>query len=140
MSRSEFFSLRNLQGCCLLFNYQGSLFCCLIRDSHINISYVFSLVNNFFNLFLSSILKCFQHLSDNFYRISCLQIFVNTFLIKTLIFYAKRAGGRHILFLCGFFDDFFYIRTRKIICLRAKLAFDLGIFVLFKLVEFVNSC
>ena len=51
MSRSEFFSLRNLQGCCLLFNYQGSLFCCLIRDSHINIPYVFSLVNNFFNLF-----------------------------------------------------------------------------------------
>ena len=60
MSRSEFFSLRNLQGCCLLFNYQGSffVFVCLSRVS-LNIISCVSLVCQ--DVFLT-FFDFFQHL------------------------------------------------------------------------------
>ena len=47
-------SLRNFQGRCLLFSYQGSLFCCLshLSDNFYIISCRFVFVNNFFQLFL----------------------------------------------------------------------------------------
>jgi len=44
--------LRNFQGCCLLFNYQGSSLFLLIRSSSDILSRRFSLVKNFF-IFLS---------------------------------------------------------------------------------------
>ena len=40
--------LRNFQGCCLLFNYQGSSLFSLIRSSSDILSRCFSLVKNFF--------------------------------------------------------------------------------------------
>ena len=79
MSRSEFFSLRNLQGCCLLFNYQGSLFCCLIRDSHINISYVFSLVNNFFKFIFRRSFIANHRSTDSLFRLPYLSTNVNKY-------------------------------------------------------------
>ena len=48
--------LRNFQGCCLLFNYQGSSLFLLIRSSSDILSYRFSLVKNFF-IFLFAV--CF---------------------------------------------------------------------------------
>ena len=52
MSRSEIFSLRNFQGCCLLFSYQGSLlFSCFSRVSFDIISCSFLFVKPFFNFF-----------------------------------------------------------------------------------------
>ena len=48
--------LRNFQGCCLLFNYQGSSLFLLIRSSSDILSYCFSLVKNFF-IFLFAV--CF---------------------------------------------------------------------------------
>ena len=42
------FLLKNLQGCCLLFNYQGSFSCCRLSDSSFILSHSQSLVNNFF--------------------------------------------------------------------------------------------
>ena len=42
------FLLKNLQGCCLLFNYQGSFLCCRLSDSLFILSHSQSLVNNFF--------------------------------------------------------------------------------------------
>ena len=41
--------LRNFQGCCLLFNYQGSSLFLLIRSSSDILSRRFSLVKNFFH-------------------------------------------------------------------------------------------
>ena len=62
----------NLQGCCLLFSYQGSLFL-LSCDSHIRLTQLFLFVNNFFNLFFADrFLSC--HISnvsrDSLVRIS----------------------------------------------------------------------
>ena len=54
---SELFSLKNFQGLCLLSIVQLSmfiLFSCRFRDSHIRLSHLSSLVNNFFNLFFLS--------------------------------------------------------------------------------------
>ena len=48
--------LRNFQGCCLLFNYQGSSLFLFIRSSSDILSYRFSLVKNFF-IFLFAV--CF---------------------------------------------------------------------------------
>ena len=48
--------LRNFQGCCLLFNYQGSSLFLLIRSSFDILSRCFSLVKNFF-IFLFAV--CF---------------------------------------------------------------------------------
>ena len=48
--------LRNFQGCCLLFNYQGSSLFLLIRSSFDILSHRFSLVKNFF-IFLFAV--CF---------------------------------------------------------------------------------
>ena len=54
-------SLRNFQGRCLLFSYQGSLLCCLshLSDNFYIISCRFAFVNNFFQLFSSSFSKVF---------------------------------------------------------------------------------
>ena len=50
--------LRNFQGCCLLFNYQGSSLFLLIRSSSDILSYRFSLVKNFF-IFLFAVCSGF---------------------------------------------------------------------------------
>ena len=50
--------LRNFQGCCLLFNYQGSSLFLLIRSSSDILSHRFSLVKNFF-IFLFAVCSGF---------------------------------------------------------------------------------
>ena len=55
--RSEY-SLKNFQGCCLLFNYQGSSLFLLIRSSSDILSRRFSLVKNFF-IFLFAVCSGF---------------------------------------------------------------------------------
>ena len=50
--------LRNFQGCCLLFNYQGSSLFLLIRSSSDILSRRFSLVKNFF-IFLFAVCSGF---------------------------------------------------------------------------------
>ena len=50
--------LRNFQGCCLLFNYQGSSLFLLIRNSSDILSRRFSLVKNFF-IFLFAVCSGF---------------------------------------------------------------------------------
>ena len=50
--------LRNFQGCCLLFNYQGSALFSLIRSSSDILSLCFSLVKNFF-IFLFAVCSGF---------------------------------------------------------------------------------
>ena len=51
--------LRNFQGCCLLFNYQGSLLFLLIRSSFDILSRRFPFVKNFFIFFLLSVPEVF---------------------------------------------------------------------------------
>ena len=51
--------LRNFQGCCLLFNYQGSSLFLLIRSSFDILSRRFPFVNNFFIFFLLSVPEVF---------------------------------------------------------------------------------
>ena len=51
--------LRNFQGCCLLFNYQGSSLFLLIRSSFDILSRRFPFVKNFFIFFLLSVPEVF---------------------------------------------------------------------------------
>ena len=51
--------LRNFQGCCLLFNYQGSSLFLLIRSSFDILSHYFLFVKNFFIFFLLSVPEVF---------------------------------------------------------------------------------
>lgn len=51
--------LRNFQGCCLLFNYQGSSLFLLIRNSSDILSRRFPFVKNFFIFFLLSVPEVF---------------------------------------------------------------------------------
>lgn len=71
--------LRNFQGCCLLFNYQGSSLFLLIRSSFDILSHCFSLVKNFFH-FLFAV--CFGSVSPSqvsFNRLSHRLLFVKNF-------------------------------------------------------------
>ena len=58
--------LRNFQGCCLLFNYQGSSLFLLIRSSSDILSRCFSLVKNFF-IFLFAVCSGFFLLHKSAY-------------------------------------------------------------------------
>ena len=51
--------LRNFQGCCLLFNYQGSSLFLLIRSSFNILSHHFLFVKNFFHFLLLSVPEVF---------------------------------------------------------------------------------
>ena len=51
--------LRNFQGCCLLFNYQGSSLFLLIRNSFNILSHHFLFVKNFFHFLLLSVPEVF---------------------------------------------------------------------------------
>ena len=56
------FSLRNFQGCCLLFNYQGSvLFRCIFATALIDYHIFRRLSTTFLNYFLLSFFKKFCH-------------------------------------------------------------------------------
>ena len=71
--------LRNFQGCCLLFNYQGSSLFLLIRSSSDILSRRFSLVKNFF-IFLFAV--CFGFFSSSqvsLFRLSHWLLFVKNF-------------------------------------------------------------
>ena len=71
--------LRNFQGCCLLFNYQGSSLFSLIRSSFNILSRCFSLVKNFF-IFLFAV--CSGSCSPSqvsLFRISHRLLFVKNF-------------------------------------------------------------
>ena len=79
------FLLKNLQGCCLLFNYQGSFSCCRLSDSLFILSHSQSLVNNFF-IFLfccplqSSLSFETAYLEYHFYRHLSTRNFIYFFL------------------------------------------------------------
>ena len=70
--------LRNFQGCCLLFNYQGSSLFLLIRSSSDILSRRFSLVKNFF-IFLFAICSGFFPSQVSLFRLSHWLFFVKNF-------------------------------------------------------------
>ena len=73
--------LRNFQGCCLLFNYQGSSLFLLTRSSFDILSRCFSLVKNFF-IFLFLFAVCSGSCSPSqvsLFRLSHQLLFVKNF-------------------------------------------------------------
>ena len=63
-------------------------FVVVFRDSHIRLSHLSSLVNNFFNLFFTVLFDSFVS-RDSFVRITPLQIKVNTFFQNILLYSYK---------------------------------------------------
>ena len=79
-SRTSFYSmsvlnflLKNLQGCCLLFNYQGSF---SLLSSQRQLIYIITFAIACQQLFYFSLLSLKR---DNSYILSCLSLFVNNF-------------------------------------------------------------
>ena len=81
MSRSENFLLEIFQGCCLLFNYQGSvLFRCIFATALIDYHIFRRLSTTFLNYFLLSFFKKVLS-SDSSSRLPHLSFLVNTFFL-----------------------------------------------------------
>ena len=90
MSRSENFLLEIFQGCCLLFNYQGSvLFRCIFATALIDYHIFRRLSTTFLNYFFAVI---FQKVlsSDSSSRLSHLLLFVNNFFYFFLIIFKSK--------------------------------------------------
>ena len=71
--------LRNFQGCCLLFNYQGSSLFLLIRSSSDILSRRFSFVKNFFVFLFAVCFGFFSSSQVSLFRLSHWLLFVKNF-------------------------------------------------------------
>ena len=134
--------LRNFQGCCLLFNYQGSSLFLLIRNSSDILSHHFPFVKNFFHFAVcsgsvSSSQVSFNRLSHphpsvkNFFHVvqrsalaSCptvalgLILFIGLSQRQVVSYHGKSELSMFFLFFIFFaqfrqFNGFFHIKRKK---------------------------
>ena len=112
MSRSvlKFSLLRNFQGCCLLFNYQGSVGCCRVSTAILDYHMFCRLSTTFFiffwNLFFSTFIAFFRfHISDAFccFPVTLLSAFYINISNSTCQLFLFSTFQLHTVFTCQFF-------------------------------------
>ena len=104
--------LRNFQGCCLLFNYQGSSLFLLIRSSFDILSHRFLFVKNFFHVVQRSALASCPTVALG------LILFIGLSQRQVVSYHGKSELSMFFLFFIFFaqfrqFNGFFHIKRKK---------------------------
>ena len=104
--------LRNFQGCCLLFNYQGSSLFLLIRSSFDILSRRFPFVKNFFHFLLQSALASCPTVALG------LILFIGLSQRQVVSYHGKSELSMFFVFFIFFaqfrqFNGFFHIKRKK---------------------------
>ena len=101
--------LRNFQGCCLLFNYQGSSLFLLIRSSFDILSRRFLFVKNFFHVVQRSALASCPTVALG------LILFIGLSQRQVVSYHGKSELSMFFIFFAQFrqFNGFFHIKRKK---------------------------
>ena len=111
--------LRNFQGCCLLFNYQGSSLFLLIRSSFNILSHRFSFVKNFFIFLFAVCSRSCSPSQVSLFRLSHQLLFVKNFfhfVQRSALASCPIAPLRLSFSSSVCFSDMCYLITLKVNC------------------------
>ena len=110
--------LRNFQGCCLLFNYQGSSLFLLIRISFDVLSHYFLFVKNFFHFLFTVCSGSCSPSQVRLFRLSHRLLFVKNFftLYSDLLSHPVPQWPLGLFFSSVCLSDKWYLITGKVNC------------------------